>query len=246
MRLIGTARLRCHNDHELRAAAGVFDMLQDRQPASRVRDTYSTPLGWLYDFGVNARPLARVAGRLEWGADIGRMFRWMANGLDVRAGDIALDVPVGGGTSYAAGARDLKGLLLGVDLSAWMLSRAAVRRDRNRLRQHVVLARADATALPVVDRCVIRILSFNGLHVIADKAAAMREFRRVLEPGGELIGTTLVSDCARPYSGIVALERLAPFFVPPARAELALLARRAGFGRWEVELDGGLLFFRGE
>jgi SAM-dependent methyltransferase len=226
--------------------AGVFDLLQDRQSASGLRDTYSTPLGWLYDFGVNTRPLARLAGRLEWGADIERMFRWMEAGLKVPAGDVVLDVPVGGGTSYAAGAPDLEGLLLGVDVSPWMLSRAAIRRERNRLATCVVLARADATALPLVDRSVIRILSFNGLHVIADKPAAMREFRRVLEPGGELIGTTLVSDCARPYSAIVALERLAPFFVPPARAELASLARQVGFRRWEVELDGGLLFFRGE
>jgi ubiquinone/menaquinone biosynthesis C-methylase UbiE len=203
-------------------------------------------LGWLYDFGVNTRPLARLTGRLEWGAEIGRMYRWMADGLKLASGEVALDVPVGGGTSYATGAPRLEGMLLGLDLSDWMLSRAAMRRDRNHLAGHVVLVRGDAAALPVADRSVVRILSFNGLHVIASKEATMREFRRVLEPGGELIGTTLVTDCARPYSAIVAFERLAPFFVPPARAELAAVARRAGFRRWDVELDGGLLFFRGE
>ncbi len=224
---------------------GVHDLWPpDRKPPAT--DTYGTPLGWAYDVGVNTRSLARVAARVEWGTDVGRMYRMMDEGLHLARRQVALDVPVGGGTTFAEGAPELKGVLIGIDLSPVMLARAARRRWAAGLEGHVILARGDATRLPLAAASVDRVLCFNGLHVIPDKEAAMAEFRRVLKPGGELLGTVLVADGRAPFSAIVALERLASFFVPTTTGELRSLAMRFGFRRWEQDLEGALLYFRGE
>jgi ubiquinone/menaquinone biosynthesis C-methylase UbiE len=223
---------------------GVYDLWPPDRELPAI-DTYGTPIGWAYDLGVNTRPLARISARLEWGSDVGRMYRLMEEGLRLPRGQVALDVPVGGGTSYAAGAPELKGLLVGIDLSPAMLARAARRRKSAGLEARVVLARGDATRLPLAAASVDRALCFNGLHVIPDKEAAMAEFRRVLKPGGRLLGTVLVADGRAPYSGFVALERLAPFFVPPTSGELRSLAARFGFRQWEQDVEGALLYFQG-
>ena len=175
-----------------------------------------------------------------------RMYRLMDEGLRLARGQVALDIPVGGGTTYAEGARELRGLLIGIDLSPVMLARAARRRQAAGLDGHVILARGDATRLPLAAASVDRVLCFNGLHVIPDKEAAMAEFRRVLKPGGRLLGTVLVADGRAPFGAIVALERLASFFVPTTTGELRSLATRFGFRRWEQDLEASLLYFRGE
>ena len=238
--------LACPEGHPVpEVEEGIYDLWPpDHEPPAV--DTYSTPFGWAYDVGVNTRPLARVTARLEWGTDVDRMYRMMDMGLRLTRGEVALDVPVGGGTTFAEGAPELKGRLVGIDLSPRMLARAARRRTAAGLDAHVVLARGDATQLPLAAASVDRILCFNGLHVIPDKEAAMAEFRRVLKPGGELLGTVLVADGRVPFSAIVALERLASFFVPPTTSELRSLATRFGFRRWEQDLEGALLYFRGE
>ena len=238
--------LACPQGHPVREIEeGIYDLWPSDQDPPAV-DTYGTPFGWVYDIGVNTRPLARIAGRLEWGTDVGRMYRLMDEGLRLARGQVALDVPVGGGTTFGEGAPELKGLLVGIDLSPRMLERAARRRSAAELDDHVVLARGDATRLPLAAASVDRIVCFNGLHVIPDKEAAMAEFRRVLKPGGELLGTVLVADGGAPFSAIVALERLASFFVPTTTGELRSLATRFGFRRWEQDLEGALLYFRGE
>jgi ubiquinone/menaquinone biosynthesis C-methylase UbiE len=238
--------LACPRGHPVEEIGeGVYDLWPpDREPPSD--DIYSTPFGWIYDAGVNARQLARFATRWEWGTDVTRMYRLMDEGLELARGQVGLDVPVGGGTTFGEGAPGLKGLLVGIDLSAVMLRRAARRREAGGLENRIVLARGDATRLPLGAASVDRILCFNGLHVIPDKEAALAEFRRVLKPGGQLLGTVLVTDGPAPFSAIVAVERLASFFVPPTSGELRSLAKRFGFQSWEQDREGALLYFRGE
>jgi ubiquinone/menaquinone biosynthesis C-methylase UbiE len=238
--------LECRNGHLVpEEVGGFFDLWPPDRKAPTI-DTYGTPFGWAYDLGVNNRPLARFTASLEWGTDVTRMYALMEDALELDHGQVALDVPVGGGTSFGEGAPDLRGLLVGIDLSPVMLRRAARRRARHGLQRRVLLARGDATRLPLAPASVDRVLCFNGLHVIPDREAAMAEFGRVLKPGGELLGTVLVSDGPAPFSGLIGLERLASFFVPATTGELRSLAKRFGFSRWEQELEGALLYFRGE
>ena len=244
--LFGACDLTCRAGHPVpEAAPGIADLWEPGRPLPNV-DAYSSPLGWAYDFGVNNRGLAMLTARLEWGADVRRMYRLMDAGVRCASGEVVLDVPVGGGTTIAQGAPGLDGLLIGIDLSAGMLLRAARRRVRHGLGGHVILARGDATHLPLPDSSVDRVLCFNGLHVLPAKERALAEFRRVLRPGGELIGTVLVEDGSNPYAAFVAIERLAGFFVPANAARLPALAAAAGFATWEQEREGSYVYFRGE
>lgn len=238
----GGGVLSCTQGHAFREREGWFDLLE-RPPD---RDPYSSPLGWAYDWGANSRALARLTGLVTLGFDTARMYDLMGEGLRSRPGEVILDVPVGGGTAYGEGAPQLKGLLIGVDLSAGMLRRAAARRAAQRLQRRILLLRADARRLPLEDASVTRVMCFNGLHVMPEKLAVLREFRRVLKPGGRLLGTVLAADAPAVSIDFFAGERLLPFFTPPTRRSLARQVRAAGFRTWRTELTGRVLFFAGE
>jgi ubiquinone/menaquinone biosynthesis C-methylase UbiE len=161
--------------------------------------------------------------------------------------ELVLDVPTGGGVTFARGAAETRGLLVGVDLSRSMLERAARRRRDARLSvEHVLLARGDATRLPFFDGSVDRVCCFNSLHCIPNQAAVLKEFRRVLRRGGELVGTTVVEDAPLPWRVNVEVARLGGFFVPPHSRALARQAHAVGFRRWTSEQVGAVLYFRGE
>jgi len=217
-----------------------------RQATKTLPTIFDTAYGGLYDLGVQARTLAALAGLLLWGADVPRMYREMAEALACRKGEVVLDVPTGGGVTFAAGAPDSRGMIVAADLSRRMLLRAAERSRSAGLQRRVRLLQADVTRLPLAGASVDRVLCFNGLHCIGDQAAVLKELRRVLKPGGRLVGTTLVRDAPPPWGWSVRLSRLAGFFQPPARARLARQARAAGFRRWRSELVGALLHFRAE
>ncbi len=201
--------------------------------------------GALYDAGVQSR-WAPLGAALMWGADGERMLRLMASAVECEPGEVVLDCPAGGGPSFARGLPRTRGLLVGADLSSLMLARAAQRVARlpRSQRRHVALLRGDATRLPLADGSVDRVICFNSLHCIPAHAAVLREFRRVLRPGGELVGTVLTSDAPSPWQLAVRAARLSGFFVPPDSRRLAAAARRAGFRRWRADRTGALLFFR--
>lgn len=224
---------------------GVFDLLPPG--AEREAGVFDAWYGYLYDAGVNSRDLAVPGGFLMWGADLARVYRMMALAIACEKDEVVLDVPTGGGVTFAAGAPETEGLLVGVDLSRPMLERAARRRTAAGLdARHVLLAHGDATRLPLFDGSVDRVACFNSLHCIRGHEAVLAEFRRVLRKGGELVGTTLVQDAPLPWRVNVEFARLGGFFVPPDSGELRSTARRAGFRTWTSEQFGALLYFRGE
>lgn len=169
----------------------------------------------------------------------------MESAVGCERGEIVLDCPTGGGVSFAGGLPATRGLLVAADLSRLMLERASARRAAlgTRRRRHVALVRADATRLPLSEGSVDRVACFNSLHCIPGQGRVLREFRRVLRPGGRLVGTVLVSDAPPPWSAAVAAARLSGFFVPPDSRKLAAAARREGFRHWDAERTGALLLF---
>ena len=187
--------------------------------------------------------MARLVGGLMWGSQIGRMFHLMDEGVRCKPGEVILDVPCGGAPVLRSAPGRMLGTYIGLDLSLPMLRRAEVVREDEEL-DGVVLARADITALPVADRSVDRVLCFNGLHVIPDKDAALREFRRVLKPGGEVWGSVVVADAS--LAGLLTRPwgtRSWWFFHPGNPAELAAAAERAGLD-WEPEVSGSMMLFK--
>jgi ubiquinone/menaquinone biosynthesis C-methylase UbiE len=75
--------------------------------------------------------------------------------------------------------------VVGCDFSAGMLAQAAERLASAGSR--VALARGDATRLPFADATFDAAVSTEAFHWFPDQAAALRELRRVLRPGGRVL-----------------------------------------------------------
>jgi ubiquinone/menaquinone biosynthesis C-methylase UbiE len=216
-----------------------------RQPAAGPR-LFDGWYGALYDIGASSR-LGPFGALAMWGFDMGRVRRMMAEGIACEPGQVVLDVPTGGGLSFAAGTVQARGLVVAADISLGMLRRAGARLDGS-TGGHVRLVQADASRLPLADDSADRVLCFNSLHCLPARLhqPVLAELRRVLKPGGELLGTTLVADPSGPWVASVAAARLSGIFHPPTSTGLAAAARRAGFASWRQEIQGALAYFGGE
>ncbi|MGD8810331.1 MAG: bifunctional demethylmenaquinone methyltransferase/2-methoxy-6-polyprenyl-1,4-benzoquinol methylase UbiE [Gammaproteobacteria bacterium] len=107
----------------------------------------------------------------------------------LRSGDYALDVAAGSGDLSIPMARRVgsAGRLVVSDINANML---AVGRDRlldAGVAGNVEYAIADAESLPMRDRSFDCVTIGFGLRNVTDKQRALREFFRVLRPGGRLV-----------------------------------------------------------
>jgi ubiquinone/menaquinone biosynthesis C-methylase UbiE len=91
-----------------------------------------------------------------------------------------LDVGCGTGILTARAVRAVDGLVCGFDLSLGMLEQATRRRDGP-------WVQGDAVKLPVRTGTVDVVLSTEAFHWFSDHDAVLREFRRVLVPGGRVI-----------------------------------------------------------
>jgi arsenite methyltransferase len=104
--------------------------------------------------------------------------------LNIAPGGTALDVGCGPGTVTASLARAAgpSGLVLGVDISEPMLTRAV----RAAAGPQIGFLRADAQQLPLRDETVDAVLSIAMLQLIPDPATAVAQMARVLRSGGRL------------------------------------------------------------
>jgi SAM-dependent methyltransferase len=132
----------------------------------------------------------------EHGSDLGDVdFLWCPEGL--READAHLLGDVAGrrvleiGCGSAPCARWLRRAgadVVGLDLSAGMLARAAVLNRATGI--DVPLLQADAGALPLADASVDGACSaFGGLPFVADAGAVFAEVARVLRPGGRFVAS---------------------------------------------------------
>jgi demethylmenaquinone methyltransferase/2-methoxy-6-polyprenyl-1,4-benzoquinol methylase len=114
--------------------------------------------------------------------------RWRRRAVDalqLTGRERLLDMCTGTGDLAIEAARQTH-QVIGVDFSTEMLRLAAKKTAGQDLKQRVLLARGDATAMPLADgRFDAATIAF-GIRNVLDPELACREFRRVLAPGGQL------------------------------------------------------------
>jgi ubiquinone/menaquinone biosynthesis C-methylase UbiE len=181
--------------------------------------------------GVRSVSYDRIAARYERArGGLGRarplaaaVARWLP------AAGVVCDV--GAGTGVVSGLLAEAGpRVFGFDISRRMLSQAT-----SRLPGRVAVA--DATALPVAGASVDALVYVWVLHHVSDLAAAMREARRVLRPGGRAVCVSGMA-LARPDDDMdVVMHRLDGVLRRTSQDHLPLLARAAAAAGLEAEAE---------
>lgn len=143
---------------------------------------------------------AALAGRYDvmtdvWTFGLHRLWKRQAmERLGLRPGDRVLDVATGTGDLAIAAATAVgpTGQVVGVDSCVPMLEVA-----RDRAHPAVDFQEGDATNLRWPDASFDVVTIGFGLRNVADRALALREFRRVLRPGGRLMVLDFSTPTAR-------------------------------------------------
>lgn len=181
------------------------------------------------------------------GSPFGAFARRIVERAGLSAGESALDLGCGNGLGLVpAAARVAPGPVVGVDSSQPMLLEA-----RARVHQagagNVALVRADCRVLPWPDASFDVALASSVLQFVGSSIEVLREWRRVLRPGGRL-----ACSVPRPSGGLqLPAAAIAEFFprldpddrrrllpVPPSRPpNLQALCRKAGFKEADASLE---------
>ncbi|CAM4387295.1 methyltransferase domain-containing protein [Deinococcus marmoris] len=151
---------------------------------------------------------------------------YLAQRFDAQPGETLLDVMCGTGTLALAlaDAVGAGGRVVGADLSPGML---AVARNKAAGQPQVSFVEADATALPLADAEFDGVACASGLFFVPEMDAALREWRRVVRPGGRVV----FSSFGKGLMGFPPLGRL------PSPDAAAQLLREAGFEEVTVDLQ---------
>ncbi|MEK8145397.1 methyltransferase domain-containing protein [Streptomyces sp. M10(2022)] len=110
----------------------------------------------------------------------------MLDELGIRPGQTALDLGCGPGTDLASLAQAVAetGTVIGIDHDPATVD---VARERTADTPTVTVRLGDIHDLPLPDRTADRARTDRVLQHVADPAGALREFHRVLRPGGRLV-----------------------------------------------------------
>jgi SAM-dependent methyltransferase len=130
--------------------------------------------------------------------------------LDIRHGDIVLDVACGPGntTRTLLAAVGTDGLAVGVDSAPTMLAQAV---RESAAGSPVGYVRADAADLPFADGTFDAVSCYGALYLMDDPFGSLREMIRLLKPGGRIaVLTTCVRGPAPVRRAGVAASRRAP------------------------------------
>jgi SAM-dependent methyltransferase len=211
----------------------------------------------LYDhaYGGFAQPAEAAVRQETYGEDIGQS-SWMtaaewlhfADQLGIRAGQNVLEVGSGSGGPAAYLAQTRGCSVTGVDINEHGVRNANdVARAKgltDRLRFHVVDA---AQQLPFAAASFDAVISNDAMCHIRDRLAVLRDWHRVVRPGGRILFTD-----AMVVTGLLTNEEIAVrssigfyLFLPPGENER--LIAQAGFGHVateDVTEAAGLIAFR--
>jgi SAM-dependent methyltransferase len=212
---------------------GVLDLLGgDFAPTVTQRIFDSAFSAWLYDVGRDR--LTNLIGMPDFRSEV----RALDQRLALAPGDVVLDVACGQGNFTVELARRVgpEGLVVGLDIAAPMLARAATRVRRERL-DNVVLVRGDALALPFRDAVFTKLNCSGGLHQMPDLDRALAEMARVAKPGARFTGSSFARDGSS-EAGVRGWlwRRWSLHFVPIVALGRAVAV--AGFDQVETQMAG--------
>jgi len=159
--------------------------------------------------------------------------------LMLAPGETVLDLGSGAGVDAILAARAVgpTGRVLGVDMTAEMLSRARANAAAAGL-DNIEFHEGRLEALPVDDASVDAVTSNCVINLVPDKAAVFREIHRVLRPGGRLVVADIILDGELPPA--IATDLLAwvgCIAGAMERTRYFALLEEAGLGQVEVLSD---------
>ncbi len=196
-----------------------------------------------YDWAVEHEHVAGVLGRLIWGTDTSAFYRDIARLSELPAGTRVLDSPCGGGVAVRALRPDQELHYVAADLSPVMLRRAQAEADRRGI-HWIEFVETDVEALSFEDRSFDLVVTYTGLHCFPDPPAAIAEMARVLRPGGELRGTSVIKQAGLRQDTFVRVMQLGGVFGPGQTfAELEASLANAGLVKVSTSRDGALAYF---
>jgi demethylmenaquinone methyltransferase/2-methoxy-6-polyprenyl-1,4-benzoquinol methylase len=122
---------------------------------------------------------------------LGRDLAWRRHAVraaGIRAGDKVVDAACGTGDLSELFAR-AGATVTGVDFTPQMLDIAHRRKDRlpTEVGSRITYVEGDAQALPLPDACADAVSVAFGIRNVENPADAIREFARILRPGGRLV-----------------------------------------------------------
>lgn len=133
--------------------------------------------------------------------EVDNWFEWIARHADLPAGARVLDIGCGPGWLWSQGKAAFPGglSLTLADLSPGMVGEAVEAARGAGHYAEVEGVVADAATLPFADGSFDAVLACHMLYHLPDAATALREFRRVLRPGGTLAVTTNLEGNMAPF-----------------------------------------------
>jgi ubiquinone/menaquinone biosynthesis C-methylase UbiE len=173
---------------------GVLDLLGDSLEKTFTQHTLDTSFtAWVYDRFRG--PLTRLLNSPDFPVEVATI----QEVLQAQAGDTILDMACGQGNFTVEWAKRVRpeacpepgrrGLVIGLDISRALLSRAAYHVNRRGL-DNVLLIRGDAHQLPFADGCLSKVNCSGGFHQFPDLPQALREIARVSIEGAMITAST--------------------------------------------------------
>jgi SAM-dependent methyltransferase len=214
-----------------------------RMPDLRERWRTSFIEATTYDWAVEHEHVAGVLGRLIWGTNTSAFYRDIARLGELPSGTRVLDIPCGGGVAFRGLRAEQELHYVAADLSPVMLRRARAEADRRGI-HWIEFVETDVEALPFDDRSFELGITYTGLHCFPDPSTAIMEIARVLRPGGELRGTSVIKQVGLRHDAFVRLMQIGGVFGPGRTlAELETSLADAGLVKVSTSRNGALAYF---
>lgn len=210
-----------------------------------IRERWRTSLieATAYDWAVEHEHVAGLLGRLIWGTDTAAFYRDIARLAELPAGTSVLDIPCGGGVAFRGLRPGPELHYVAADLSPVMLRRARAEAERRGI-HWIEFVEADVETLPFEDRSFDLVVTYTGLHCFPDPVAAIAEVARVLRPGGELRGTSVIKRTGMRQDAFVRLMQAGGVFGPGRTLpELETSLADAGLVKVSTSRNGALAYF---